>query len=57
MNGLGQQLNAGPACYMTCSGAPGEKCGGTWTLSLYKRAAPSKRSLHRGRHGHARSHF
>ncbi|GJE85355.1 DUF1996 and WSC domain-containing protein [Phanerochaete sordida] len=56
VNGLGQQLNAGPACYMTCSGAPGEKCGGTWTLSLYKRGAASKRSPHWGRH-HARSHF
>lgn len=58
VNGLGQQLDAGRACYMTCNGAPGEKCGGTWTLSLYQLAGTAgKRSKHFGRHHQLRSHF
>ena len=32
-----QDLDAGRACYMTCSS--GEKCGGTWAISLYKQSA------------------
>ena len=57
-NGLGQQLDAGRACYMTCNGAPAEKCGGTWTLSLYKLAGSSaKRARHWGRHHQVRSHL
>ncbi|EKM57698.1 uncharacterized protein PHACADRAFT_251488 [Phanerochaete carnosa HHB-10118-sp] len=62
-NGLGQQVTTGPACYMTCSGAPKEKCGGSWTLSLYTLNGSSaakrstKRSKHFGRHHQLRSHF
>ena len=57
-NGLGQQVNSGPACYMTCAGAPNERCGGSWNLNVFKfTPAPSKRSKHFGRNHHQlRSH-
>ena len=54
-NGLGQQVTSGPACYMTCSGAPGEKCGGSWNLSLYQLTGTTKRSKNFGRHHQMRS--
>ncbi|KIP07217.1 hypothetical protein PHLGIDRAFT_35537 [Phlebiopsis gigantea 11061_1 CR5-6] len=52
-NGLGQPLNPGPACYMTCAGNSGEHCGGTWTMNVFKfTPASSKRSKHFGRAHH-----
>jgi hypothetical protein len=56
-NGLGQQLDADRACYMTCSGNGGEHCGGTWTLSLFKLGdSVTKRARHFGRQHRYHSH-
>lgn len=60
MNGLGQQLDAGRSCYMSCAGNNGQHCGGTWALDLYNLTpatgtTPTKRSKRFGRH-HVRSH-
>ena len=58
VNGLGQPLDAGRACYMTCSGNGGEHCGGTWAMNVFKfTPTSSKRSKHFGRVRHQmRSH-
>ena len=52
-NGLGQQLDAGRACYMTCAGNGSEHCGGTWTLTFFQlKNSVTKRARHFRRHRH-----
>ena len=43
-NNLGATI-ADSSCSMSCSGDASQKCGGSWTLSIFKRG-PSKRSRH-----------
>ena len=47
-SGLGG-LQSDNHCYMSCGGAKGTKCGGTWSMNLYKKQASGKRSKHFGR--------
>jgi len=39
ISGTRQDINAGQQCYMTCS--DGNKCGGTWAISLFKKTTPA----------------
>lgn len=51
-NGLGKQLDAKTACYMSASGNHSQSGGGTWTLNVFQSSAsPStKRSTKRSKH-------
>ena len=50
------QLQENRFCYMSCGGARDTKCGGTWSLNIYKKQnSVNKRARHFGRQVQYRS--
>lgn len=59
-NGLGKQLDAKTACYMSAAGNKSQSGGGTWTLNVFQapgaaKTSSKKRSHHFGRVNHYRN--